>query len=311
MSNILDRIVPIFRKNYNVEVRDFVWNACMEKAIKVDLTEQNFENMCQTDLVQGYGGGGGGFELVRLAEAVGVAGIGNPENDAYHKTRMPPMANVDGLTPDQILDRIQSVYPFKIQFPEFSGNCLQGIQTKYGVTSNRHLFYLWVLKRVVELCPDRNTGIIEIGAGFGILGYYLHHLGYTDYTTIDLALINACQSYFLHKNLPERNLILSGEVENPFDVKHRDSIKLLHSSDFKSVPTNRFGLMVNMDGLTEYGVGQATLYVQSDCAPVLLSINHEVHPYRVCELPQPNRKMAYRYPFWLRPGYVEELYVPK
>lgn len=311
MSNILDRIIPLFQKNYNLEVRDIVWDTCMAQATKVELNESNLENMCSTDLVAGFGGSGGNEELVRLAEALGVCGISNPENDAYHKQRIPPAANVDNLSPDEILDRIQTALPFAIQFPMFSGNCNLGIPTKYGITSNRHIYYLWVLKKVIELCPDRSTGIIEIGAGFGMLGYYLHQLGYMDYTTIDLALINACQTYFLHRNLPERNLVLSGDVEDPFDLKHRECLKLLHCSDFKAVPANRFGLMVNMDGLTEYGLEQAKVYVQSDCAPVLLSINHEVHPYRVCELPQPNRKMAYRYLFWLRPGYVEELYVPK
>lgn len=306
--SIIDRILPVFAKNYPREVRDVIWNYCMNSAMQVPLTESNLENMCCTALVSGFGGGGGKEEIVKLAEALGVCGITNPENDRAHKRHMPPPVNVDNLTPDDVLNRIQSALPFKINFPPFSGNCTVGLPTKFGVTSNRHIFYLWVLKRILELCPDPNTAIIEIGAGFGVLGYYLDRVGYRDYTTIDLALINACQTYFLSKNLPDRNIILSGDVENPFDLKHRDSIKLLHSTDFTAVPKDRFGLMVNMDGLTEMGASEAGKYAGSNCASMLFSINHEVNAYRVCDLKQ-NRKRQYRYPFWLRDGYVEELYV--
>lgn len=305
--SIVERIFPVFQRNYPNETRDVVWNYCMASAMKSELNEANLENMCQTPLVSGFGGGGGRVELVRLAEALGIAGLSNPENDAAHKKHMPSPANVDGLTPDAILDKIQAVLPFPITFPPFSGNCTQGLPTKYGVATNRNIFYLWVLKRILELCPDPSAGVIEIGAGFGTLGYYLDKVGYYDYTTIDLALINACQTYFLCKNLPDRTLILSGEAENPLNLM--DSIKLLHSTDFVDFPKNRFSIMVNMDGLTEMGVDEAQKYVGSNCAPILLSINHEVNPYRVCELKQPNRKRAYRYPFWLRDGYVEELYV--
>lgn len=306
--NIVERLKPIFEKNYSRETRDAVWNYCMERAVTVDLNEANLENMCGTALVTGFAGVNGHQEIIKLAEALGVCGISNPEADAAFAKHVPPSTKVDGLTDDQILDQIQSQLPFQINFPPFSGNCTMGLNTKYGVTSNRHIFYLWVLKRILEICPDPNTAILEIGAGFGVLGYYLDRAGYRDYTTIDLALINACQTYFLNRNLPERDLLLSGESRNPFEVEHRDKIKLLHASDFVDVPRNRFGLMVNMDGLTEMGIPEAHKYVHHDCAPMLFSINHEVNPYRVRDLEQ-NRRPKYRYPFWLRDGYVEELYV--
>lgn len=305
---IIDRILPIFEKNYPLEVRDVVWNGCMNRAMETEMTETSLENMCNTSLVYGFYGAGGMKEIKKLAEALGVSGIGNPENDAHCGRYVAPPCNVDNLTADEILDKIQAVLPFKIEFPPFFGNYTQGLQTKYGITTDRHIYYLWILKRIIELCPDKNSAIIEIGAGFGILGYYLNQVGYRDYTTIDLALINACQTYFLSKNLPDRNLILSGDVESPFDLLHKDSIKLLHAKDFHDVPKNRFAIMINTDGLTEYGIAEATKYVQSDCAPILLSVNHEVNTFRVCEIDQPLRTRKYRYPFWLRDGYVEELY---
>jgi hypothetical protein len=307
--NLLNRILSVLQKNDPLDARDVIWTWMRNQVGKIDLTEATLENMCQTDLVRGFCGVNGRVELVRLAEALGISGISNPENDAAFKRHVPSPVNVDGLPSDEILDRIQSALPFPITFPTFHGNCFQGLPTKYGVTSNRHIFYLWVLKRIIELCPSRDSSILEIGAGFGVLGHYLDRAGYRDYTTIDLALINACQTYFLARNLPERKIILSGETEKPFDLEHKDSIKLLHSTDFKEVPKGRFSIMVNMDGLTEFGLQEASKYVKHDCAPMLFSINHEVNSYRVCDIDQPHRKRQYRYPFWLRDGYVEELYV--
>jgi hypothetical protein len=308
--SIVERILPVFDRNYATEKRDVIWDMCMKDALKTVINEHNLENMCCTSLVSGFGGGGGVPEIVRMAEALGIAGVSNPENDAAYGHHFPSPTNVEKLTTDEILDKIQAALPFQISFPDFYGNCYVGTTTKYGVTSNRHIFYLWILKRIMELCPDRNSSIIEIGAGFGILGYYLHGIGYRDYTAIDLAMVNACQTYFLSRNIPDRNIILSGDVENPFDPEHKDSIKLLHATDFKDVPKNRFSIMVNMDGLTEYGIEAATKYVQSDCAPILLSINHEVNTFRVIDIEQPHRKLKSRYPFWLRAGYVEEVYAP-
>lgn len=310
-SDLINIILYVFHKNYPLESRDDVWNVCMSRADKVPITEQNLENMCGTDLVVGFGGWGGAKEITELSKALGISGISNPETDAFYGHAVLPKSNVESMTPDDILDKIQASLSFSIRFPPFSGNCQKGLVTKYGTTANRHIYYLWILKKIIELCPDRSSGIIEIGAGFGVLGYYLNQAGYKDYTTIDLALINACQTYFLGKNLTNRRIITSGEVPDPFSTEHKNAIKLLHSTDFKNVPKNRFAIMINMDGLTEYGVAEATKYVQSDCAPMLLSINHEVNPYRVCELEQPHRRREYRYPFWLRPGYVEELYVSK
>lgn len=309
----IDRILSVFKTNFRCEKRGVVWNACMDAALKVELNETNLENMCQTPLVSGFGGGGGRPEAIRLAEALGACGISNPENDAFNNRHVPPPSNCDNQTMDEILDRIQPFLPFKIQFPPFSGNCLQGIVTKFGVTSNRHIFYLWVLKRIMELCPDRDSAIIEIGAGFGLLGYYLDKVGYRDYTTIDLALVNACQTYFLKRNLPDRRFILSGDVDNqidqPFNSNYKDAIKLLHTTDFHNVLKGRFDIMINMDGLTEYGYEEARKYVQSDCADTLLSINHEVNTFRVFDIDQPHRKLKQRNLFWLRPGYVEEIYI--
>lgn len=307
IDNIMSRIMIAFNKNADQDKRHHIWNWCNDHSNKVEITKDNLENMSNNALVFGF------FGLtcpplhtntiIAFAKAVGFMGIENPESAGKQLCK----ANLNILPNHELLQKIEENIGFKIYMPDFIGNGDLPIP-EHGIITNRHCYYLWILKKIIELCPDRNTGIIEIGAGMGFLGYYLDKMGYKDYTTIDLARVNACQTYFLARNLPDREIILSGEKENPFDLQHKDSIKILHSSDFKNIEKNRFGIMINTDSLTEMIIEEANKYIQSDCAPLLLSINHEINEYRVIDLARPYWKLLYRYPFWLRDGYVEELY---
>lgn len=308
---IVKRIQGIVFKNYAIESRDVVWEWCLSYSSKIEINRDNLENMAKNNLVWGFFGNLGSRkfdEIIHgLAKGVGACGIENPGDNGQ---RLFPKKNILNLTNSDILERIERKIGFKINLPSFIGNRdVDMFETKYGIITDRHCYYLWVLKKIIELCPDRNSSIIEIGAGLGILGYYLDKAGYKDYTIIDLAYTNACQTYFLARNLPERNIIISGDVEDPFDKRHRDSLKILHSTDFKNVPKNRFSIMVNTDSLPEMKIEESTKYIKSNCAPMLLSINHEVNDYSVNEITNPYYSLKYRYPFWLRDGYVEELYV--
>ena len=302
---MINRILTALSKNEGQDQLSPTWVWCYNHSQQVEINEDTLKNMGNNNLVFGFLGGVhiiNSNVINRLATALGIYGIKNPEGGKYHQ----PRANFVEYPESELLKLINDKIGFDITFPSFIGGRTTTV-TDFGIITERHCHYLWIVKRILELCPDRNSSIIEIGAGIGFLGYYLDRLGYKDYTTIDLSRTNACQTYFLYKNLPHRNFILSGEVDNPYDLQHKDDIKILHSSDFESVPDNRFSIMVNMDGLTEMFKDTAIDYINSKCAPTLLSINHEVNDYRVCEL-NTSKKLTYRYPFWIRDGYVEELY---
>ena len=306
MDSIVQRITSILPSNYNSETRSGIWDWCLSYNTQVSVNRDTLEDMSNNNLTWGIFGGDredlNRLSLINLAKALGIYGILNTESDVLKPRKLP-----DDISNDEILQQVENKIGFKINFPEFIGNRII-TKTNYGILTDRHCHYLWMAKRIMELCPDKNSAILEIGAGIGILGYYLDKVGYKDYTTIDLAYANACQTYFLARNLPERNIILSKDKENPFDIEHKDSIKLLHSTDFKNVPKNRFNIIINIDSLTEMNPEDATTYMQSNCAPLFLSVNHEVNNYRVIDHHEPNRKLVYRYPFWIREGYVEELY---
>ena len=294
-------------RNLRHDVRSPTWEWCQSCSGKAEMSICNFEAMATNDLCWGFWGGlsqtNNRIVMARLAIAVGEHGAVNPEAPS-----MFPRDNCNVMTDSEILDAIQRHLSFEINIPKFSGGA--GNVTTYGQVTDRHCFYLWVMKRITELYPSRDTRIVEVGAGLGMLGYYLSAAGYNDYTTIDLSHAGACQAWFLHRNLPERRIILSGEDDDPFDARNGDAIKCLHASEFAAAPDDRWDLMVNTDSMTEIPRDQADVYVNSDRSKALLSINHEVNEFSVCKIV--NRKSpVYRYPFWLRDGYVEELFTAR
>lgn len=308
-KSILDRILNAYSRNEGRENPSPMWDYCVRESKKLNLTIENLENMGNNELVTGF------FwdrqpedhvALLRLAEAIGVRGIQNPEGAVNPE----PKCNEKKIFADDLFRMIKKAVGIDFKMPEFDGNkdnMLHIGENEY--LYSRYCYYLLLLKRILDQFPDRRTSIVEIGAGIGLLGYFLDSCGYKDYTIIDLARINAIQAYFLHKNLPERQIVLSGELEHPFLKQYSDTIRILHVSDYAEVPIGRYDLMVNMDGLTEMNIEDAKGYLNSDCACHVLSVNHEQNDFRVIEIYDPElRILKYRYPFHARAGYVEEMY---
>ncbi len=303
-QSFVTRLQQAHSKNKITENRSELWEWCDSKSNQVEVTESNLENMVSLKMTTGFFWDVDGATLntlILLAEAVGASGLINPEG-AKHAL---PINNCVGLSEEQVLAKVKSRLGFEVKLPGFLRSSTAG--TNEGQLTTRHCHAIYATKRILEMYPNKDTRIIEIGAGLGLLPYFLASVGYTNYCSIDLATASVCQAYFLHKNLPNTNIILSKEVSDPFDVQHKNSLKLLHASDYVNVPPHSFDLMVNMDGLTEYNYEDACKYANSECAPTLFSINHEMNDYRVVDIVV-EKKLKYRVPYWLRPGYVEELY---
>lgn len=104
--SIIERIKPVFAKNYPLEVRDAIWNYCMSLINGWELNEANLENMCATPFTAGFVGTGGGGQIILLADALGVFKIANTETGAGGTS------SVSTLSIDQVLDKIQTLLPF-------------------------------------------------------------------------------------------------------------------------------------------------------------------------------------------------------
>jgi hypothetical protein len=308
MEEFVKYLITTLERNLSKEKRDSIWTWCIDIIRQEQISVYSLENMANNNLTKGIFGGENTSlnrrSLIRLAEAIGVVGVQNPEGGQHG---LFPRKDGRNYPDSDLLDMIEEEVGFQIELPEFIGG-REVLKTNRGVLTDRHCHYLWLTKRIIELCPSRHSSIIEIGPGLGLLPYFLHKAGYKDYTGIDFAYSNLIQAYFLRRNLPEARMLLSGEVKNPFHSKYANRIKFLHASDFINVPTLRFDLMINMDGLTEMIIDEAQKYFNSSCTARVLSINHEVNNYRIVDIHKPKRKLIYRYPFWTREGYVEELY---
>jgi hypothetical protein len=143
--------------------------------------------------------------------------------------------------------------------------------------------------------------VLEIGGGLGYLAGYAHRLG-LDFTIIDLPMTNVAQGYYLMRALGEESVVLEGEAARP------GAIKVLSPAHLDS--THAYGLVVNVDSLTEVGSDVASSYLSwiVKNAACFWSVNHEANGFTVnARLREFPGWTIERFPYWMRTGYVEEI----
>lgn len=225
-------------------------------------------------------------KFISLFEATGIIPAFSPEE--YQKSN--DYLRFFAVSPDKYIDLLEELMGYNLEAPKYQGNHF-GIKTEqHGLYSDRDIMCLGVAIRIAEsYWNKKNIRIADIGGGAGHLAYYLHKLGFTDITMIDLPTVSASAKYFLETNLGDNN------------------IKLISPEEF----TGDYDLVVNFDGLTTYGIDDAKSYVEKieKNAKHFLSINREIDEFRVSDIC--SMKRVSRNPFWYRRGYVEEDYIPE
>lgn len=226
--------------------------------------------------------------LLRLAEAVGVVRLENPEAPI----------RADRPEVEAVLDALDEAFGFRIEFPNpFAGEV--GLRTSRGVASYRCFQSLYQGWRIARLAPG--GAVLEIGGGLGRTAFYAGRMGVGDYTIIDLPLTGVAQAYFLHR--VGVAVVLWGEAR-------AGGVRILPPSAFFD-GSGRFDLVLNADSFTEMGQNTARDYFDEAARRTgrLLSINHEYNSHRVLDLVRahPAAARATREPYWLRRGYVEEV----
>ena len=232
--------------------------------------------------------------FLALCEALGVRRSYCPENPAARE----PDPDVETML--RSIDRVIGVH---VTFPNaFPGEI--GLRSTRGVISYRAapaIYQAWRIKSLVQgVAAPR---VLEIGGGLGRTAYYAKLLGIIDYTIVDLPLTSAGQASFLGRVLGQDGICLYGETSTTNAIKLIPPVTFLESTD-------KYDVVINVDSMTEMSREIAVSYcrkIQSQSS-VFLSINHECNPFTVPEIfPEPR---VARYPYWLRPGYVEELWLP-
>ncbi|MBN9378547.1 MAG: hypothetical protein BGO14_08615 [Chlamydiales bacterium 38-26] len=235
--------------------------------------------------------------LVRFAEAIGAIFLDNPE--ATHL----PIFVYDVET---VLEKIEQHLNLNLSFPNPYPK-EHGLLCSKGVISYRvpqALYQAWKIKQLVK--NIKNPRILEIGAGLGRTAYYARLMGIQDYTIVDLPLTAISSGYFLGTTLGADQILLKGESQT--DAKNR--IKIINMSDFID-GHEIYDLVLNVDSMTEMDPQIAKKYWKKieRCTNKLLSINHEINPFRISDLINSNNSSidSTRSPYWMRAGYVEEV----
>lgn len=252
--------------------------------------------------------------LARLAESLGVLRL---EVDPRYR----PPENIY-LPVSEIVETIRARVGIDPSPPPI-GNDRFGLRTGPDtIVTNRDLYALYLACRCRELALRHESGkdarILEIGGGMGRMAYYLHKLGHSNVTLVDLPQIAFVQAYFLRRSLgpivrygKEASLqaggiqVVAGGLEELADHSDR-----------------HFDIVVNSDSMPEMGWTIARRYIaiiREMAGALFLSANQEsrkpigdggdTHAVVAALIDQAGGfHRLYRFPFWLRNGYAEELY---
>lgn len=253
--------------------------------------------------------------LVRLAEALGVLDLEmDPRYRAPANIYLPTKGVVEGIERNLGID----LSPPRIGEGRF------GLEIgDNSVITNRDIYALYLANRCREIARKngrslKQVRVLEVGGGMGRLAYYLHKMGFRHILLVDLPQIALIQAYFLKRSVGPSVTLGQG------DVRRRDHIVIsARAGALSSQPDGAFDIALNSDSMPEMGWQVARDYAQSIrrvCrGGVFLSANQEsrkeigedgVTHAVVGQVLQETGgyERVYRYPFWLRDGYVEELY---
>jgi hypothetical protein len=160
------------------------------------------------------------------------------------------------------------------------------------------------------------SACLEIGGGVGFLAHAATAVGVRRFSIIDLPIANVLQGYYLLNSTFSDRVALYGEAPAAGD----GVIEILPTTCIGELNGQPFGIAVNQDSIPEMDASVALGYLRRlpDLANYFLSINQEAQTivdgafkqswtHQLCQ-DASIMKIVYRSPYWMRKGYVEELY---
>lgn len=243
-------------------------------------------------------------KLVCLAEALGVLSLENPEQSAEWGANL--YSDID-----TVVAGIEDAIGISI-VPPAGVTPVTGISTSRGLIHYRHLNGLYAALRVKDLVPA-DSRICEYGGGIGLVAYYASALGFADYTIFDLPLVNIFAGHFLLGALGADKVWLNGESAGA-------GVHVLPYWQCADAPSAGYRLSLNQDSFPEIDSSLVSEYlrqIERSTTEFFLSINQEAQasmgtrkqnsvPALVSGFGNFHR--IYRMKYWMREGYVEELY---
>jgi hypothetical protein len=249
--------------------------------------------------------------LAGMAEAVCVLSVCSPEQLGWE--------DFSGSTARELHSAIQRKTGVPISLPPiFDG--LFALEPETGPLHLRTVMAGYavqqlsiLLQELAEVAPSE-LRIAEIGAGIGFTAFAAQKLGFAQYDVFDIPEVNVAQGYFLLKALPASEVALYGEGGD------RKAVSVLPAFIFHAAPSKAYHATMNIDSLPEIAKSEVERYLitASRCSQCFFSINQEsqamqsstarqLHVHEVV-LANGSYRPILRFPNWIRPGYVEELW---
>lgn len=236
-------------------------------------------------------------------------------NKLAYRTGVLPIYNQEQPSPTEnwmhegigtIQPKIESELGFKLKVPACFG-------AEENTLPHRFFYYASAAYTAERFMGKKPVDILEIGAGLGNLGLIGKHWGSKTYTVIDLPSCAVIAAYFVAQCCGEDKVWLAGEKWRS------DAYAYFYpSTNYDEVREFAFDLIFNSDSFPEIvpAIQDAYIKLATECLTnggIFLSINHEsdkAQQSRVYDAVKRNGglKLAYRAPFMMRDGYVEEIY---
>jgi hypothetical protein len=248
-------------------------------------------------------------KLVSLAESQGAALVENPEQGAVG------IALAGGV--DALMQSLEDSLGLSLDFP--------AVGAAYGVLAGGRLItpdtpdQVYAAARIRDLLHEHFAErteplrVVEIGAGYGGMAYWLWELFHEplQYAVLDLPITNVLQGYFLAQTLGHSQVSLYGEGPGPVAVLPGHAL---------SDVTAPFDVLLNKDSMPEIPHDALLDYLRwarGACTGIFYSYNQEaaaefagtaqnVVPRVLTAIGGFSRRR--RDASWLRRGYVEEVY---
>jgi hypothetical protein len=178
---------------------------------------------------------------------------------------------------ENLFAKLDEKLGFRLVFPDIIGHQQKHITTSRGNITFRNLcglYYMVYLNKILETFTEldkKDITVLEIGAGTGWTAYWAKYFNFKKYTIVDIPSTNIVQAHFLINSIGSNDVYLSGETKN-----NSAFVKIIPASEFKTLDS-KYSIIVNFDGITEYGNATALNYLKESMSKTNLffSINHE------------------------------------
>jgi hypothetical protein len=245
--------------------------------------------------------------LLSLAEAVGALTAENPEQGENGNWGRNQLRSVE-----EVGDLISGALGLDLA-PPTGVIATAGLPYRGKLLHYRHLNALYAASRVRDLIGPQDA-VAEFGGGLGLVAFYLNLFARRNITLFDIPISNVLSGFFLIGALGDDAVRLEGEA------MCADAVKIRANWAVAEVP-DQFAAALNQDSFAEINARILDAYIRHIARTTtgyILSINHEVKHAIVDGVrhlnvsrrlgTEPWLRRVYRSPYWLRRGYVEELY---